>query len=123
MSILVDTKYRSSQEEIMDDFEYDGPMLHDALDKLAKINQWLGGNNVTLSGLKKVIKNHPKNQLLTIVDLGCGGGDILRAISRFGKKNDYQFQLIGIDANEHTINYAQDVSRTLSNINLQLILV
>ncbi|WP_317045321.1 hypothetical protein [Formosa algae] len=53
MSFLVDTKYRSEEEEIMDDLDYNGPILHDALDKLAKINQWLGGNAVTISGLKK----------------------------------------------------------------------
>lgn len=116
MSLLVNTKHRSEEEEIMDDLDYNGPILHDALDKLAKINQWLGGNNVTLNGLKKTIKNHPKNTLITIIDLGCGGGDILRSISRFGKKNGYQFKLLGIDANEHTINYAQKLSKEYPNI-------
>ena len=77
MSLLVNTKYRSEAEEIMDDFSINGPILHDTLDKLAKINQWFGGNKVTINGLKKVIKNHPKNEPITIIDLGCGGGDIL----------------------------------------------
>ena len=61
MSLLVNTKYRSDAEEIMDDLNYNGPMLHDALDKLAKINQWLGGNRVTINGLKKVIKSFKKS--------------------------------------------------------------
>lgn len=121
MSLLVNTTYRSSKEEIMDDLDYQGPILHDALDKLAKINQWLGGNIVTLNGLKKVLKNHSKKELIVIVDLGCGGGDILREVSRFGKQKGYQFQLLGIDANKHTVNYAQESSKEYDNIEFKAI--
>lgn len=121
MSLLINTKYRSEEEEIMDDLEYNGPILHDALDKLAKINQWLGGNIVTIKGLKKVLKNHPKHEVVTIIDLGCGGGDILREVSRFGKRNSYQFQLIGIDANQHTVDYAKTLSVAYDNIEFKAI--
>jgi 2-polyprenyl-3-methyl-5-hydroxy-6-metoxy-1,4-benzoquinol methylase len=121
MRVLISTKDRSDEEEIMDDLEYNGPILHDALDKLAKINQWLGGNKVTINGLKKALKNHFKNESLTIIDLGCGGGDMLRDISRFGKKNGYQFKLIGIDANQHTVNYAKESSKEYDNIQFKAI--
>ena len=121
MSILVNTKYRSEEEEIMDDLNYNGPILHDALDKLAKINQWLGGNKVTINGLKKALKTHVKNEPITIIDLGCGGGDILREISRFGNRNGYKFQLIGIDANQHTIDYAKTLSKGYDNIDFKAI--
>ncbi|SFI58568.1 methyltransferase domain-containing protein [Olleya namhaensis] len=121
MSVLVNTKYRSEAEEIMDDLDYNGPILHDALDKLAKINQWLGGNIVTINGLKKALKNHNKSEAITIIDLGCGGGDILREISLFGKKNDYNFKLIGIDANPHTVNYANSLSQKYDNVSFEAI--
>ena len=116
MSLLVSTKYRSEEEEIMDDLDYNGSILHDTLDKLAKINQWLGGNNITISGLKKLLKDHSKSEPLTIIDLGCGGGDILREVSQFGKRKGYLFKLIGIDANQHTVNYAKSLSREYDNI-------
>ncbi|MGB6268842.1 MAG: methyltransferase domain-containing protein [Olleya sp.] len=121
MSLLVSTKYRSEEEEIMDDLDYNGPILHDALDKLAKINQWLGGNIVTINGLKQALKNHPKNTPITIIDLGCGGGDILREVSRFGKNQGYSFSLIGIDANPNTIKYASKLSQNYDNINFKTI--
>ena len=121
MSLLVNTKYRSEAEEIMDDLDYNGPILHDALDKLAKINQWLGGNIVTINGLKKALKNHNKSEAITIIDLGCGGGDILREISLFGKKNNYNFKLIGIDANPHTVNYANSLSQKYDNVSFEAI--
>lgn len=121
MSLLVNTAYRSEAEEIMDDLDYNGPILHDALDKLAKINQWLGGNIVTVNGLKKTLKNHRKDEAITIIDLGCGGGDILREVSLFGKKNGYQFHLIGIDANQHTVDYANTLSEAYDNIEFKAI--
>lgn len=116
MSVLVKTKYRSDKQEIMDDMDYSGDILYDSLDKLAKINQWLGGNNVTINGLKKVLKHTNKSKIITIIDLGCGGGDMLREVSKFGYKNGYQFKLIGIDANKYTINYAEELSKNYTNI-------
>ncbi|MEM6515188.1 MAG: methyltransferase domain-containing protein [Bacteroidota bacterium] len=113
---MVDTKYRSDAQEIMDDFDYNGEILHDSLDKLSKINRWLGGHRVTLNGLKKLLKHHPKKEPLTIVDLGCGSGDILREVAEFGKKKGYKFQLLGIDANENTVAYAERLSKGYPNI-------
>ena len=116
MSVLVNTKYRSEQEEIMDDFEYQGEILHDSLDKLAKINRWLGGNKVTISGLKSILKNASKSKTIKIVDLGCGSGDILRQVAIYGKKQGYDFQLIGIDANKNTLKYAEELSVAFDNL-------
>ena len=116
MSLLVNTKHRTYHEELMDDFTIGGPLLQDTLDKLAKINTWLGGNKVTINGLKILLKNHPKDQPLTIVDLGCGGGDILRDVSAFGLKNGYNFKLLGIDANPEAVRYAQSLSESYENL-------
>ncbi|OBX26676.1 methyltransferase family protein [Gelidibacter algens] len=116
MNFLVNTTYRTEAEEIMDDFSIAGPILNDALDKLAIINKLLGGNSVTLNGLKVLVKNQPKNKPITIIDLGCGGGDILRAIAQYGKKEGYNFQLIGVDANKNATDYAATLSTNYENI-------
>ncbi len=116
MSLLVSTKYRTEETEIMDDFSINGYLLRDTLDKLASINKWLGGNKATINGLKKLIKYHPKSQPLTIIDLGCGGGDILRDIAKLGKKEGYKFKLTGIDANQDAMAYANELSKDYDNI-------
>jgi len=116
MSLFVNTKYRTDQEEIMDDFSIKGELLHNTLDQLATINKWLGGNRVTLNGLKKILKNTSKDKQITIVDLGCGSGDMLRIIANYGRKKGYKFNLIGIDANQDTINYAKELSRNYFEI-------
>ena len=121
MSFLVDTSHRSSEIEIMDDFTMEGVLFRDTLDKLEIINRFLGGNSVTINGLKKLIKNHPKNKTITIVDLGCGNGDILRDISKFGRKNNYSFKLVGIDANLAAIEYAKELSKEYSELSFKTI--
>jgi 2-polyprenyl-3-methyl-5-hydroxy-6-metoxy-1,4-benzoquinol methylase len=110
MSLFINTKYRSNKTELMDDFSSSGAVLRDTLDKIAIINKWLGGNHVTINGLKKLLNSHPKEKPLTIVDLGCGGGDLLRDVAEFGIRNGYSFKVIGVDANEDAVNYARELS-------------
>lgn len=110
MDFFISTKNRTDKEELMDDFSIGGDLLRDTLDKLENINRWLGGNLMTVRALKKVLKNHPKEQELTIADIGCGHGDILRDVAKFGRKNGYKMKLIGMDANPTAIAYADELS-------------
>ena len=112
----IDTKYRSEAPEIMDDFSMEGEILRDALDKIASINQLLGGNKVTLQGVKTLIKNRNLNKEMTIVDVGCGNGDMLRTLADYAAKHQLVFKLIGIDANEFTVNHARSLSAGYPNI-------
>jgi 2-polyprenyl-3-methyl-5-hydroxy-6-metoxy-1,4-benzoquinol methylase len=113
---MVDTTYRRKDIEIMDDLEMSGELLIKTLDQLANINKWLGGNKITIDGLKMILKNQPKEKTISIVDLGCGNGDMLRKVAEFGRKNGYQFQLLGIDANQATIDYANILSADFPEI-------
>jgi len=115
--LFINTKYRSSKAEIMDDFDLKGEVLHDALHKIARINQLLGGNKLTLQGVKNLLASVDRSEEITIVDLGCGNGDMLRILADFGSKNNYRFNLIGVDANTFTIDHARKLSSNYSNIN------
>lgn len=119
MDFFVSTKYRTDKEELMDDFSIGGDLLRDTLDKLENINRWLGGNLMTVRALKKVLKNHPKEQELTIADIGCGHGDILRDVAKFGRKNGYKMKLIGMDANPTAIAYANELSTEFSELSFK----
>jgi 2-polyprenyl-3-methyl-5-hydroxy-6-metoxy-1,4-benzoquinol methylase len=112
----LNTKYRTDKPEIMDDFAMEGEVLREALDKIAAINQLLGGNKLTLLGVKSLITKIPNITEITIVDVGCGNGDMLRNLADYGAKNNLNFNLIGIDANKFTINHAAKLSKNYPNI-------
>lgn len=112
----INTKIRNQEKEIMDDFSYGGEDVEDALKTIARINQNLGGNHLTINGLKKILNNINRNNTIKICDVGCGNGDMLREIAKFGQKNNYNFELLGIDANPFSIELAQKISQDFPNI-------
>lgn len=118
--MIVNTQYRTQESEIMDDFSLQGEELREALDQIARINQLLGGNKITLGGIKKVIQSS-KAKTFTIADIGCGNGDMLRMLSDFAQKNKLNFKLTGVDANDFTINYAKKLSKDYPNIEYQCV--
>ncbi|WP_340696625.1 methyltransferase domain-containing protein [Flavobacterium ginsengisoli] len=112
----VNTKYRTEEIEIMDDFSLESEELIGALDQIASINQLLGGNKLTLHGIKELLKNNDISKTIIIADIGCGNGDMLRMLAKYGKKQNLNFKLIGIDANAFTIDYAKKLSQDFTNI-------
>jgi 2-polyprenyl-3-methyl-5-hydroxy-6-metoxy-1,4-benzoquinol methylase len=105
----------------MDDFSLEGELFRDTLDKLETINRTLGGNVVTINGVKKLIQNQPKDKTITIIDLGCGHGDILRDIAKFGRKRGFNLKLIGIDANPDAIEYANELSEKYHELTFEAV--
>ena len=114
--MTINTKYRTQETEIMDDFFLEGKELQEALDKIASINRLLGGNKLTLHGLKILLKKSDPTKTITIADIGCGNGDMLRMLAKYGQKNNLNLKLIGIDANAFTIKYAKELSTEYANI-------
>jgi 2-polyprenyl-3-methyl-5-hydroxy-6-metoxy-1,4-benzoquinol methylase len=113
---MPDFSSRSQQIEVMDDLQCSGEVVNQTLRELEFINHWLGGNQVTISGLNKLLKNHDRSQEITIADLGCGSGDMLRLIDRWARERKFNVTLIGIDANSHIIEFAKTNSTDFPQI-------
>ncbi len=108
--------YRSSQEEIMDNFSLQGDELSLLLSDLRRVNSLLGGTTITLNGIKKLLKGWDKKKPVSILDLGCGDGEILRKCATLANKEGFEFNLIGIDANKHIIEVAKKKSKNIPDI-------
>lgn len=104
---MPDLSSRSNEIEIMDDLNCSGEVVNQTLRELDKINHLLGGNYVTLAGIKSLLKNQNANSNIRIVDLGCGSGDMLRRIADQKKQRGITFDLLGIDANPNITGFAR----------------
>lgn len=98
---------RSTQEELMDDFSLQGEALHKVLVDLDTVNKYLGGNQITINGLEKMLLNCSKEEVVTIVDYGCGDGGFLLMCATYLEKNNWKYRLIGVDANANIIEKAR----------------
>ncbi len=110
---------RIRHKENLDNFELKGPELTETLESLGWINRWLGNHNFLLKELTALINKYPEQTNFRIVDLGCGGGDVLRKIEKRFKAKSIHFDLIGIDANAHSLAYAKLQSSAQSCISFQ----
>ncbi|MBS1618969.1 MAG: methyltransferase domain-containing protein [Bacteroidetes bacterium] len=87
-----------------------------ALREIDAINRLLGGYSVIFDALEKL---HWTDKTMTIVDLGSGGGDMLRAISDWALHHKRHVNLIGIDYNPVMTNYAREQSVVFPNIHFR----
>lgn len=94
---------RSNESELLDAPNIPAELLFQNLKELDFINQTLGGHSVTIAGIKQLLTD--KNKIYHIVDIGCGGGDAMKSIAVWAKKNDYKVKLTGVDYNSDAINY------------------
>ncbi|MEM6628358.1 MAG: methyltransferase domain-containing protein [Bacteroidota bacterium] len=115
----LDFSKRALEEEKMDDLDLQGPELAQALDELTLINRYLGGYTATIGGLKQMQKRGLIKKCSTplrVLDAGCGGGDTLRKIALWARKEQIEVQLIGLDANAYTLSYAEKYSKEYPEI-------
>lgn len=110
------SKYRSRQSEIMDDFNFHGNELELLLTDLKFVNKWLGGNKITAEGIAKLLKHSSEKETITILDIGCGDGELLRSVTEFGAKNGLKIIGIGVDFNENIIEIAKARSKEFPNL-------
>jgi 2-polyprenyl-3-methyl-5-hydroxy-6-metoxy-1,4-benzoquinol methylase len=111
-------KQRSYQKELLDRDDIPFADIKRNMYELDVINTYLGGHNISLAGLKTLLKDQDSSEQIRIAEIGCGGGDNLRVIKARGEKNNWDFSLTGVDINRECITYAR--SRT-SNSGIQFI--
>ncbi len=105
---------RSPDKELMDDLNCSGKILNRTLTEIENINHWLGGDAITLNGLDQIINDKAVHNPLSIADLGCGSGGMLKVINNWAKKHHVKVDLTGIDANPHVIEFARDNYKDLN---------
>ena len=74
------------------------------LKELNIINTFLGGHNITIEGVRQLFP--PQKRAVHIAEIGCGGGDNLKAIHYWNKNNACSISYTGVDMNSACIDFA-----------------
>lgn len=111
-------KHRIHQSEQLDNLGLDGTALRDTLNELTRINRLIGNTSAVC---KAVLRMIPKDALapIRIIDLGCGGGDILIAVGNYLHKHKVPATLLGLEGNPHSVAYAQKQATTMASVRFQ----
>ncbi|MCW3083207.1 MAG: hypothetical protein JWP12_573 [Bacteroidetes bacterium] len=98
--------HRSYEAELLDAPDIPKELLFQNLRELDLVNKTLGGHAITLAGIKKLLTD--KTKTYTIIDIGCGGGDAMKHMARWARKNAYKIKLIGVDMNADCIAFMKN---------------
>jgi 2-polyprenyl-3-methyl-5-hydroxy-6-metoxy-1,4-benzoquinol methylase len=82
------------------------PDLRACLNDLEQVNRTVFVYRPTLHWLAKLAP--PAGRPLHIVDVGCGGGDMLRRIHRWSQRRSLPVRLTGVDMNAVAIGFARE---------------
>lgn len=112
-NIKYDSLSRNTDPEWMDDPTLDEVTLQNAVDDINKVNNLLGGFKFMLEAVKKELAKYP-DQEFTIVDAGCGDGEMLRYLEKHLKNEKLSF--LGLDFAARSIEKARLKSEGLSRL-------
>ena len=80
------------------------------LRSLAKLNGAMLGHRPVLNWLGNATRRLSRDEPFTLLDVGCGYGDLLRAVRRWAARRGVALKLIGIDIQADTIAIAREAT-------------
>lgn len=96
--------------ELMDEpcsYEEFRACLHD----LMQVNRLTMAHKPTLRFLERVVERTALSRPLRILDVGFGGGDMLRQIAAWAERRKIAVELTGVDLNPHSARAAEEFSQ------------
>ena len=98
---------RNRRPEMMDQPGLDRSLHVEALRGLGRINLW----SRSLSALWRPIEQAARKSPIRVLDLACGGGDLVRGLASRAKKAGLDIQFDGADFSEDAIAYADEQAK------------
>jgi 2-polyprenyl-3-methyl-5-hydroxy-6-metoxy-1,4-benzoquinol methylase len=104
---MINFSTRSYKKELLDNDNIPFADIQQNMKELNIINSYLGGHKITIAGLKKIISGQSLNKPISVCEIGCGGGDNLKALDNYCRQNKINATFIGIDIKPECIAFAK----------------
>ena len=102
----MDFSIRANRPELLDQPGIPAVDIERNMYELGIINQQLGGHAITWKGFIRLAK---KEKEIHVCEIGCGGGDNLKAIEKRLTGKDTDLTFTGIDMNADCIQVAENI--------------
>ncbi len=98
---------RSTEKEFMDDPEFKGTDLTESF-KFIKITNMLGGGRLAvINCIGKALQDIPFQRDLSVLDIGCGIGDMGGAIISWGERHGRNINYTGLEKSGYILDEAR----------------
>ena len=115
---MVDFAVRSQQSELMDDPSVEAGEMRSTLDELATINRAFNAYWPSIEGVAGLVPAHATE--LTLLDVGCGGGDFARRLAEWAAGRGLRLRLLGIDLLTAAVDYASASSKDYDGVDFRV---
>jgi 2-polyprenyl-3-methyl-5-hydroxy-6-metoxy-1,4-benzoquinol methylase len=104
-----DLSRRHRQAEIMDAPDLPAARLIETLKGLRRVNSVTQSSRLMWPDLLAAARRHPDKRL-RVLDVACGGGDVLRTLARWAAGASLDVELTGCDASADAVSYARETA-------------
>ena len=80
-------------------------------------NRHLGGASTLICPLESMVRSREATSF-TVLDVGCGGGDIDESLAVWARRRQYGLTLIGIDSHPYAVRLARERAAGHPEINI-----
>lgn len=102
---------RSTEKEFMDDPDFKGADLTESF-KFIKITNMLGGGRLAaINCIKRALKDTPSQRDISVLDIGCGIGDMGDAIISWGERHGRNISYTGLEKSGYILDEARKLNK------------
>ncbi|MEI9852907.1 MAG: methyltransferase domain-containing protein [Sphingomonas sp.] len=107
---MIDLSRRSTEVEYMDGEDVTPDEFAACMKDLALVNTVTLARRPTLAFIDRALRATAPDRVLTVMDVGFGEGDMLRAIGRLARRRGRAIRLVGVDLNPRSEVVAKAVT-------------
>lgn len=112
---MINLTTRSKKKELLDNDNIPFVDIKQNMKELNTINKYLGGHKITIAGVQALAAKHGSLKQIHICEIGCGGGDNLKAINNYCNNKNIRAHFTGIDIKKECIDFAREQYATLDS--------